>query len=125
MKNYYIFTQTKKNCARMTSFVKFLTISVFLIILSNQVAFSQTQYDVPTNNGKLDFWSPECYMKDNCGGEQGSPCTASEVVINSVYVGDMYGNPISPFCPNPGEADLYLWAEFDANTNRYAIRTYY
>jgi hypothetical protein len=119
------------NCAAITSKLRLLAVTALLIILSNQFAFGQIDpadcgISLPVNNNKSDPWTEECYY--NSSGEfQGTPCTANDVYVTRIYVADSDGNPIDPFCPDPGSGDLYLWATFvnGTGTARYAVRTFY
>jgi len=47
------------------------------------------------------------------------------VTVIRIYIGDINGDPIAPFCPVPGSTQWYLWADFNANAERYAVRTYF
>ncbi|MFZ2286606.1 MAG: hypothetical protein WAV93_06450, partial [Bacteroidales bacterium] len=110
---------------KLATVARLLGFIALMFFLKAYPAFSQTSTCVPlADNEKLDPWSPECYLTDNCTFS-GNPCQAGDVIITRVYVGDINGDPITPFCPDPGSAELYLWATFEANATRYAIRTYY
>jgi hypothetical protein len=105
---------------------RILIISFFLLILSNQVSFSQSSTcstPPPVANGADSAWSEECYLNDNCG-LQGNPCTANDVNMTRAFIADSTGQPIQAFdCSNP--PPLYLWGIFNngTGTNRYAVRT--
>ena len=110
---------------KLTNAARMLSVLAILLCFSNLVGFSQTSTcEYPAANEKTDPWSPECYFTDNCV-PQGTICAANDVIITRIYIGDINGDPISPFCPFPGHTDLYLWGEFNANAVRYAVRTYF
>ncbi|NLB78612.1 MAG: hypothetical protein GX796_07150, partial [Clostridiaceae bacterium] len=110
---------------KLNTIAKVFGVIVFILLLSSQISYSQTSTcEYPACNKDECLWSPECYFNDDCT-VKARPCTSSDVTITRVYIADSLGNPIAPFCPSPGDADLYLWAEFDANAERYAVRTYF
>jgi hypothetical protein len=74
----------------------------------------------PANNGNNDPWSEECYLNNNCSVP--TTCTANDVRVLGVYTADVNGNPLPIF--NAGDTvQVYLWGQFNASSNRYAVRT--